>query len=59
MRIWLRSLEGSLAVRLGLLYLFAMAFAVGALLYQAYDTAGILNDRDLTVICAPPIWRAT
>jgi two-component system, OmpR family, sensor histidine kinase TctE len=49
MRIWLRSLEGSLAVRLGLLYLLAMAFAVGALLYQAYDTAGSLNDRDLNL----------
>jgi len=31
------------------LYLFAMAFAVGALLYQAYDTAGTLNDRDLNL----------
>jgi hypothetical protein len=49
MRIWLRSLEGSLAVRLGLLYLLAMAFAVGALLYQAYETAGSLNDRDLNL----------
>ena len=26
-----------------------MAFAVGALLYQAYDTAGTLNDRDLSL----------
>jgi two-component system, OmpR family, sensor histidine kinase TctE len=26
-----------------------MAFAVGALLYQAYDTAGTLNDRDLNL----------
>src|SRR5215468_2774246 len=49
MRTWLRSLEGSLAVRLGLLYLLAMAFAIGALLYQAYDTAGSLNDRDLNL----------
>src|SRR5262245_12639042 len=49
MKIWLRSLEGSLTVRLGLLYLFAMAVAVGALLYQAYDTAGTLNDRDLNL----------
>src|SRR5262249_9259968 len=31
------------------LYLLAMAFAVGALLYQAYDTAGTLNDRDLNL----------
>src|SRR5215813_11946517 len=49
MRTWLRSLEGNLALRLGLLYLLAMAFAVGALLYQAYDTAGTLNDRDLNL----------
>jgi len=49
MRIWLRSLEGSLAVRLGLFYLLAMAFAVGALLYHGYDTAGTLNDRDLNL----------
>src|SRR5215468_8699775 len=49
MRTWLRSLEGSLALRLGLLYLLAMTFAVGALLYQAYDTAGTLNDRDLNL----------
>jgi len=49
MRTWLRSLEGNLALRLGLLYLLAMAFAMGALLYQAYDTAGTLNDRDLNL----------
>src|SRR6516165_1381008 len=49
MRTWLRSLEGSLAVRLGLLYLLAMDLAIGALLYQAYDTAGSLNDRDLNL----------
>src|SRR5262249_57659341 len=49
MRSRLRSLEGNLALRLGLLYLLAMAFAVGALLYQAYDTAGTLNDRDLNL----------
>src|SRR5262245_15324426 len=49
MRTWLRSLEGSLAARLGLLYLLAIAFAIGALLYQAYDTAGSLNDRDLNL----------
>jgi signal transduction histidine kinase len=49
MRTWLRSLEGHLALRLGLLYLLAMAFAVGALLYQAYDTAGTINDRDLNL----------
>src|SRR5215472_5152338 len=49
MRTWFRSLEGSLAVRLGLLYLIATAIAVGALVYQAYDTAATLNDRDLNL----------
>src|SRR5262245_40662325 len=49
MRSRLRSLEGNLALRLGLLYLLAMALAVGALLYQADDTAGTLNDRDLNL----------
>jgi two-component system, OmpR family, sensor histidine kinase TctE len=49
MRTWFRSLEGSLAVRLGLLYLIATAMAVGALWYEAYDTAATLNDRDLSL----------
>ena len=49
MRTWFRSLEGSLAVRLGLLYLIATAIAVGALWYEAYDTAATLNDRDLSL----------
>src|SRR5215472_14945255 len=49
MRTWFRSLEGSLAVRLGLLYLIATAIAVGALVYQAYDIAASLNDRDLNL----------
>jgi signal transduction histidine kinase len=52
MRAWLRSLEGGLAVRLGLLYLTATVIAVGALLYQAYDTAATLNDRDLNLRAA-------
>jgi signal transduction histidine kinase len=49
MKIWARSLERSLTLRLGVLYLVATAVAVGALLYQAYDTAGTLNDRDLNL----------
>src|SRR5262245_3638075 len=49
MRTWLRSLEGGLAVRLGLLYLVATAVALGVLFYQAYDTAGTLDDRDLNL----------
>ena len=49
MRTWLRSLEGGLAVRLGLLYLVATAVALGALFYQAYDAAGTLDDRDLNL----------
>ena len=31
-----------------------MAFALGALLYQAYDTAGTLNDRDLNLRATDP-----
>jgi two-component system, OmpR family, sensor histidine kinase TctE len=52
MRTWVRSLEGGLAIRLGVLYLLATAFAVAALLYQAYDTASTLNDRDLNLRAA-------
>ena len=49
MRTWARSLEGGLAIRLGILYLLATAIVVGALVYQAYDTASTLNDRDLNL----------
>jgi len=42
-----RSLQLRLAVRLAVLYLLATAIAVAVLIYQAYDTAGTLNDRDL------------
>jgi len=34
-------------VRLAVLYVAAAAIAVGVLVYQAYDTAGSLNDREL------------
>jgi hypothetical protein len=47
MKVWFRSLQLRLAVRLAVLYLLATAIAVAVLIYQAYDTAGTLNDRDL------------
>src|SRR4029077_12194801 len=37
----------SLQVRLAVLYVAAAAIAVGVLVYQVYDTAGSLNDREL------------
>src|SRR6516225_8550607 len=39
----------SLQVRLAVLYVAAAAIAVGVLVYQAYDTAGSLNDRELSL----------
>ena len=42
-----RSLQLRLALRLAALYVIATAIAVAAFIYQAYDTAGSLNDREL------------
>ena len=42
-----RSLQLRLAVRLAILYVVAAAIAVAILGYQAYETAGSLNDREL------------
>jgi two-component system, OmpR family, sensor histidine kinase TctE len=42
-----RSLQLRLAVRLAILYVAAAAIAVGIFVYQAYETAGSLNDREL------------
>jgi len=42
-----RSLQLRLAVRLAILYVVAAAIAVAILVYQAYETAGSLNDREL------------
>jgi signal transduction histidine kinase len=42
-----QSLQVRLAVQLAALFVAATAMAVGTLIYQAYDTAGSLNDREL------------
>src|SRR5262245_37400526 len=41
------SLQMRLAVRLAALYVVATALAIAVLVYEAYDTAGTLNNRDL------------
>jgi two-component system, OmpR family, sensor histidine kinase TctE len=43
----LRSLQLRLAVRLALVYLLAIVMAVSFFIYQAYNTAGALSDRQL------------
>src|SRR6266853_4220375 len=48
----LRSLQAKLALRLAALYVAATAIAVGALIYQAYETADTLNDRELSLRAA-------
>jgi Two-component sensor kinase N-terminal len=44
-----QSLQFRLALPLAALYVAATAIAVGVLFYQAYDTAGSLNDRELSL----------
>jgi two-component system, OmpR family, sensor histidine kinase TctE len=48
----LKSLRVQLALRLAAIYVVATAIAVGVLIYQAYDTAGSLNDRELSLRAA-------
>src|SRR6266853_38089 len=48
----LRSLQAKLALRLAALYMAATAIAVGVLIYQAYETADTLNDRELSLRAA-------
>jgi signal transduction histidine kinase len=43
-----QSLQLRLALRLAALYIAGTAIAIGVLIYQAYDTAGSLNDRELS-----------
>jgi signal transduction histidine kinase len=45
----LRSLQLRLAVQLAILYAVATAIAAGVLIYQAYDTAETLGERDLNL----------
>jgi two-component system, OmpR family, sensor histidine kinase TctE len=44
-----QSLQVRLAVRLAVLYAVATALAAGVLIYQAYDTAASLQDRELSL----------
>jgi signal transduction histidine kinase len=48
----LRSLQAKLALRLAALYVAATALAVAALIYQVYETADTLNDRELSLRAA-------
>ena len=47
-RFRFKSLQVRLAVRLAALYVIAAVIATGALIYEAYDTASSLNDRELS-----------
>src|SRR6516165_463703 len=49
-RTLLNSLQVRLALRLAALYVAITGIAVGILLYQAYETAGTLNDRELVTV---------
>src|SRR5262245_31482067 len=48
-RLRFQSLQVRLAVRLAVLYVVATAIAGGVLIYQAYDTASSLGERELTL----------
>jgi len=48
-RLRFQSLQVRLAVRLAVLYVVATAIAAAVLIYQAYDSAGSLNDRELSL----------
>ncbi|HEY7298998.1 MAG TPA: ATP-binding protein [Xanthobacteraceae bacterium] len=48
----LNSLQLRLALRLAALYIVVTGIAVGILVYQAYETAGSLNDRELSLRAA-------
>ena len=52
MKFRLSSLQMRLAARLAALYVFATTLAIAALVYEAYDTAGTLNNRDLQLRAA-------
>src|SRR5262249_3129025 len=43
-----QSLQVRLAIRLAVLYVAATAMGAGVLIYQAYDTAASLHDRELS-----------
>jgi len=47
-----RSLQAKLALRLSALYVAATVIAVAILIYQAYETADTLNDRELSLRAA-------
>jgi two-component system, OmpR family, sensor histidine kinase TctE len=48
-RLRLQSLQVRLAVRLAILYVVATAIAAAVLIYQAYDTASSLGERELSL----------
>jgi len=48
-RLRFQSLQVRLAVRLAILYVVATGIAAAVLIYQAYDTASSLNERELSL----------